>query len=41
MGYYRVWVLAELPPGPFLGHITLYYVLNDYILSKYGNYEVK
>ena len=23
----------------FFGHIMLYYVLNDYILSKYNNYE--
>ena len=25
----------------FLGHITQYYVLNNYILSKYNNYKVK
>ena len=29
------------PRAIFLGHITLYYVLNDYILSKYNNYEAK
>ena len=29
------------PRAIFLGHIMLYYVLNDYILSKYNNYEAK
>ena len=29
------------PRAIFLGHITLYYVLNDCILSKYNNYKAK
>ena len=29
------------PRAIFLGCRTWYYVLNDYILSKYNNYEVK
>ena len=37
MGYYRVWVLAELVAGPFFLVIqVLYYVLDDYVLAKYN-----